>query len=91
MVFYRNGTLPGKCFAPEFEPCFDWVNEVPQGFSCGVGIHKEGCWFDQYEFVDCSEVAVKVADVCCPGWCQDDCPDDCFAWPFTGYAYNPCT
>ena len=87
MVFYRNGTLPGKCFAPEFEACFDWVNEVPQGFSCGVGIHKEGCWFDQYEFVDCSEVAVKVASRCCD---FPEIADDCFAFPTTGFLSNPC-
>ena len=71
MVFYRNGTLPDTC---QFKDCANWINEVPQGFSCGVGIHKEGCYFDSFKFVDCSEVAVKVAfGPCFDGEIADDC------------------
>ena len=86
MVFYRNGTLPETCL-PDWG-CADWINEFPQGFSCGVGIHKEGCFFDQYEFVDCSEVAVKVASRCCD---HGEIADDCFAFPVTGFISDPCT
>ena len=71
MVFYRNGPLPDTC---RFRDCGYWIKEVPQGFSCGVGIHKEGCFFDQYEFVDCSEIAVKVGfGRCSAGEIADDC------------------
>ena len=79
-VFYRNGVWPGT--GPDEECSFvDWTSKFPQGFSCGLAVTQpNGCYFDQFVPIDCSEVILKVAS---PRRCNDDedFEDDCFDFP----------
>ena len=64
--------------------CFlGWTSKIPQGFSCGLAITPtNGCRWDEFVPVDCSEVVIKVAT---PRDCSDgDFGDDCFDYPNWG-------
>jgi len=75
MAFYVNKTVP-----VEF-----WIDSFPQGFSCGKAAPPpSGSRFDIFLPVDCSEVAVKVAEMKGCRRSQDSeaqNTDDCFDFP----------
>ena len=83
-VFYKNGTFDFGL------PSCSWVNELPQGFSCGKGsapIKECDRIFERYVPVSCDKMVLKVAKE----WCKYPRPyslearenPDCFA--FTNY------
>ena len=64
-IFYKNGTydFDGK-------PACAWYNQLPQGFSCGIGsppIEECNGGFERFVPVSCDELVLKVAkDERCP-------------------------
>ena len=63
-VFYKNGTYDfGRASCA-------WYNQLPQGFSCGIGsvpIRECNRGFERFESVPCNELVLKVAkDESCP-------------------------
>ena len=66
-IFYKRGT-----YTIHQTPCF-WQNNIPQGFSCGVGAKPDercGPGNDIFVPVDCNELVLKVAKKMC------DCNED---------------
>ena len=66
---------------PDEECSFvEWTSKIPQGFSCGLAITQpNGCNFDQYVPVNCSEVILKVGT---PRHCDGgNFGSDCFDFP----------
>ena len=62
------------------DKCLEWISEIPQGFSCGVGAPGlPGCYLDRFVSVDCSEIFVKTALY---QGCEDgQNEDECFSFP----------
>ena len=77
-VFYRNGTFTFTYPREDRDEAgCDWFSQIPQGFSCGLGVTTTNhCVFDQFVPTPCSEVILKVATM---RSCKDgDFGNDCF-------------
>ncbi len=56
-IVYREGSAP-------FEGTLSWVNEFPEGFSCGRGVPAASDDdFDTFEPVACDQVELRMGDV----------------------------
>lgn len=68
-IFYKKGNFDfGK-------PKCSWINQIPQGFSCGkASVPLKECdgFLDRYIPVDCNEILVKVADKRCQKFTQNE-------------------